>query len=197
MPVTLGAPPQADFDQPLGLLSDCHRRIEHFLDVLARVVERRQGAVLDAAHRGAVETAMEYFRKSAPRHNADEEESLFPRLRALAGSEPRIAAALEKMAELEAEHQAADDALAEVRMWFERWLEAGELAPAQVQRLGKVLAMLKSLYGRHIAIEDNDVFRLAAQVLDDRTLAEIGREMARRRGLPRHDPARAGSATGA
>ena len=33
-PLQIGAAPDHDFDEPLGLLSDCHRRIEHFLDIL-------------------------------------------------------------------------------------------------------------------------------------------------------------------
>jgi hypothetical protein len=34
MPLQIGAAPDHDFDEPLGLLSDSHRRIEHFLDIL-------------------------------------------------------------------------------------------------------------------------------------------------------------------
>ncbi|SRR5690606_11587128 len=183
MAVTLGARPQADFQQPLGLLSDCHRRIEHFLGVMIRVVDRRQGGPLDEEHRRAVETAMHYFDHAAPRHTADEEESLFPRLRELARTNPQLGQALAKMDALEADHQAADDAHAEVREWFTRWLNAGSLAPAQVQRLSKVLNLLQDLYRRHIDVEDNDVFRLAAQVLDERQLRQLGQEMAGRRGL--------------
>jgi hypothetical protein len=43
MPITLGAKPDHGFDHPLGLLSDCHRRIEGFLDVLVRVTDRARG----------------------------------------------------------------------------------------------------------------------------------------------------------
>ena len=34
MPLQIGQPLDHDFDEPLGLLTDCHRRIEYFLDVL-------------------------------------------------------------------------------------------------------------------------------------------------------------------
>ena len=37
MPVRIGGRPEHGFDEPLGLLSDCHRRIERFLGVLAAV----------------------------------------------------------------------------------------------------------------------------------------------------------------
>ena len=37
MLLKIGGPPEHGFDQPLGLLSDCHRRIEHFLFVLSTI----------------------------------------------------------------------------------------------------------------------------------------------------------------
>ena len=32
MPITIGAAPEGSFAEPLRLLSDCHRRIERFLE---------------------------------------------------------------------------------------------------------------------------------------------------------------------
>lgn len=183
MAVTLGARPQADFDQPLGLLSDCHRRIEHFLGVLGRIVKLNRGGELSDEHRRAVETCLHYFNHAAPKHTADEEQSLFPRLRELAESDGRVREALARIDALEADHHAADDAHAEIREWFERWLSVGSLAPVQVRRLENLLEMLEGLYARHIDVEDNQVFRLAAEVLDEEELEKIGREMAQRRGV--------------
>jgi hypothetical protein len=40
MPLQIGARTAHGFHEPLGLLGDCHRRIEHFLRVLV-AVERR------------------------------------------------------------------------------------------------------------------------------------------------------------
>ena len=39
MLLTINAPPRSDFDNPLGLLSDCHRRIEKFLEQLIRACQ--------------------------------------------------------------------------------------------------------------------------------------------------------------
>ena len=88
MPVTLGGPPQASFEQPLALLSDCHRRIERFLDVLLRITKTRSGGELDEEHSSALLTALEYFRSAAPKHTEDEESSLFPRLQQVV--DPRV-----------------------------------------------------------------------------------------------------------
>jgi hemerythrin-like domain-containing protein len=140
---------------------------------------------LGAPSRRAVETALRYFDLAAPKHTADEEQSLFPRLRELAGDDPQLAEAMAKVAALEADHVLADEGHAEARCWFQRWLEIGTLAPAQCRRLEQVLTALEALYKRHIAIEDDDVFGLAGRVLDADVLGEIGEEMARRRGLRR------------
>ena len=51
-------------------------------------------------------TALRYFREAAPKHTADEELSLFPRMRACGGAE--VEAALDRVAELEADHKRAD-----------------------------------------------------------------------------------------
>jgi hypothetical protein len=71
MPIQIGHGPDHDFDQPLGLLSDCHRRIEHFLRVLVAVDDRAAGGPLAADHRRALEGALRYFEVAAPKHTAD------------------------------------------------------------------------------------------------------------------------------
>jgi hemerythrin-like domain-containing protein len=181
MPVTLGARPEHGFDQPLALLSDCHRRIEHFLGLLEKVVEQCAGMALPAEHRRAVEASLTYFDSAAPRHTQDEEHSLFPRLRELDRAE--VKAALQRLAALEADHDVADVLHAEARFWFRRWLDEGPLDPPEVRRLKKILHRLRELYRRHIELEDREIFPLAGQVLEDHQLSQIGQEMARRRGL--------------
>jgi hypothetical protein len=34
MTIQIGAKPDSGFDDPIGMLKDCHRRIEHFLYML-------------------------------------------------------------------------------------------------------------------------------------------------------------------
>jgi hypothetical protein len=52
-----------------------------------------------------LDTALRYFREAAPRHNGDEEESLFPRLWLLPDLE--VGRALADLARLEQEHHRA------------------------------------------------------------------------------------------
>src|ERR1700690_3148867 len=105
MPIQIGQKRESDFDSPLGLLSDCHRRIESFLGVLNRVAAEYQGRQLSADGRTALEKALKYFRESAPKHTSDEEDSLFPRLRASA--HPLAKSSLDALDALEADHVAA------------------------------------------------------------------------------------------
>ena len=179
MPVQIGQKPESDFFNPLGLLSDCHRRIERFLGVLVKISEKRNGAELPAVEQAALETALTYFRNSAPKHTSDEEDSLFPRLRA----SREAASALECLDKLEGDHQAAAKDHAAVDSLGTRWLAEGKLAAAPARELGQALTRLSSLYARHIAIEDAELFPLAAKVLPEADLAAVGREMADRRGI--------------
>ena len=93
MPVQIGAKAH-NFSDPTGLLSDCHRRIEMFLRSLegvAFVIDRP----LTEEARAALKSALRYFREAAPKHTADEEESLFPRLRQM--HNPDLESAIERL----------------------------------------------------------------------------------------------------
>jgi hypothetical protein len=83
MAIQIGAKPDSGFDNPIGMLKDCHRRIESFLGILGVVVDRAQSRSLTGEERDAVQAALQYFRTGGQRHTVDEEESLFPRLRSL------------------------------------------------------------------------------------------------------------------
>src|SRR5574337_624976 len=125
MPVQIGATSHS-FSDPTGLLTDCHRRIEMFLGSLEKV-----GALLDRPltdeEKRALETSLRYFREAAPKHNADEEESLFPWLRQVADRETD--AALQKMKQLEEEHRWAAPLHDRVDALGRECLEKGSLSP--------------------------------------------------------------------
>jgi len=175
MPVQIGQKRESDFSDPLGLLSDCHRRIERFLAVLVKVADRASGGELNSEERTAFLNALEYFRNSAPKHTADEEDSLFPRLRAQAS--------LDYLAELESDHQGANRDHQLVDTLGRRWLNEGSLAAEEAREVKEALARLSAMYARHIAVEDRELFPLAARLLPADQLAEVGREMADRRSI--------------
>jgi hemerythrin-like domain-containing protein len=181
MPITIGQKPESSFTDPLGLLSDCHRRIERFLGLLITVTTDARGGALSDEQREALVAAGRYFREAAPKHIEDEEQSLFPRMREL--HDPQVRAAMDTIKELEEDHVVLDRGHVEVDMLVVWWMEDGSLPATDAQRLVTVLEELQTIYERHIAIEDHDVFPLAGQVLNQAAIAALGREMAARRGL--------------
>lgn len=179
MPITIGKKAESDFSNPLGLLSDCHRRIEQFLGVLIDVTDQARGAELSDDHRAALDAALKYFREASPKHTSDEEESLFPRM--LESSDERARSAISQLDELHADHEIADAAHAEVEALGSQWLSAGTLSSESIDRLRALLEQLQSTYEKHIAAEDHEIFPLAGQILSSEDLAAVGREMAARR----------------
>jgi len=181
MPVQIGQKRQADFNDPIGMLSDCHRRIETFLAALLALARGQKGGTLDDGARASLASALEYFRHSGPRHTADEEESLFPRMQnSVAGAE-----ALRSIEALHADHLVADRAHAEIDTLGTRWLHDGQLSEGDAARMAGLLEELSGLYEHHIGVEDREVFPTAARVLTADHIASIGEEMARRRGVSR------------
>lgn len=179
MPIQIGQGRDHGFDEPLGLLSDCHRRIEHFLGVLAALAVRVDGGPLTPPDRAALEGAVRYFAVAAPKHTADEEVSLFPRLRAAGAS--AASAALAVLDKLEHDHDDADRRHAAVEALVQEWLANNRLSPSATGQLREHLICLQALYEQHIALEDREIFPAAAQVLDPAQIAAIGDEMAARR----------------
>ncbi len=176
MGIQIGAKPDSGFDDPIGMLKDCHRRIEHFLGILCTVVDRAQGRALSAEEIAAVEAAIRYFHVGGKRHNADEEESLFPRLR-----QEDAVGALEELAGLEHDHQTAEGLHNAAETLYRRWIEAGAFQQAEYDELRSATQRLKQLYAEHIQIEEQVVFPRAARLLGKETVLAMGEEFRLRR----------------
>ena len=174
--VQIGAKPDSGFDDPIGMLTDCHRRIEQFLKILATVVERARGRNLAGEEAAAVNAALQYFRTGGVRHTADEEESLFPRLRAA-----RATRSLAKLDGLETDHHTAAELHNSVEQLYAEWIAQGLLPTDREQKLRSAMNRLTALYAAHIDIEESLVFPQAAQVLDHSAIASIGQEFRARR----------------
>jgi hemerythrin-like domain-containing protein len=186
MPVQIGTQEKGSFrEDPLALLSDCHRRVEHFLRALLAVAGRAEGRALDAEERDALQRALRYFREAAPKHTQDEEQSLFPRMRQLGGLE--IEGAMQRIDALEADHITAAAQHQIVEDLGNKWL-AAPLAAGEFRRFRAALELLHELYRRHIEVEDTDIFPLAKRALSPEIQREVGREMAARRQVQKFEP---------
>ncbi|GMW01641.1 MAG: hypothetical protein AMXMBFR84_27780 [Candidatus Hydrogenedentota bacterium] len=181
MAVNVGGKPLADFSEPIEMMKDCHRRIEHFLEVL-REAERRFGnSELEEEGRHALEASLNYFANFAPRHTADEEQSLFPRMRYSGDPDAReVTADLER---LENDHRGCEALHSLVDRVVRSWLETGRLDDAQRERLRPALDELEEIYAAHIQLEEGKVFAIAVRILKSEEIREIGEEMRKRRSL--------------
>jgi iron-sulfur cluster repair protein YtfE (RIC family) len=175
MGIQIGARPDAGFDDPLGMLHDCHRRIEHFLNIICVVADRAAGRTLSEEESAGIQAALSYFRTGGQRHNADEEQSLFPRMRA-GGAEQ-----VPEIGGLEHDHRDAELLHAKVDTIYSAWIAYQAIPPQQQSELKLATDKLKKLYEQHIAIEEKVVFPRAAQTLTPEAIAAIGQEFRDRR----------------
>lgn len=190
MAVNVGDKPLADFSQPIEMLKDCHRRIEHFLDVLKKVNAQFGSGELTPDARRALDASLNYFANFAPRHTADEEQSLFPRMRSSKSTAANEA--ITELDRLEDDHRRGDAGHALVDQLGREWLAKGRIDEAQRISLQRALDELTLLYAEHIRLEEQQVFVLAYQLLDPEQLRDIGQEMRRRRSLTCLKPEAAG-----
>jgi hemerythrin-like domain-containing protein len=147
------------------------------LDAVANVIDRPA----TEETRRALESALRYFAQAAPKHTADEEESLFPRLRQI--HHPEIESAFSKLDQLEDEHRWAAPLHAEVDRLGAQYLLTGCLSSPDVGDFRHVVASLASMYKQHIGVEDSLVFPWAARMLSGAEKLIIAEEMEARRKI--------------
>jgi hemerythrin-like domain-containing protein len=176
MAIQIGAKPDCGFDDPLGMLKDCHRRIERFLHILCVVADTAAGRALTEEEIAAVQSALAYFRSGGQRHTEDEERSLFPRLRA-----GDACGQLVEMSGLIDDHSIANGLHWTVEKLYQAWMAGGFANPEDSGQLAAATLRLKRLYEAHIKIEEEIVFPRAAQVLSIDAVAAMGREFRARR----------------
>lgn len=181
MAVNLGDKLLADFSQPLEMLKDCHRRIEHFLSVLSKVAAQFGEGELTEEARRALEASLNYFASSAPRHTADEEQSLFPCLRSSPSAE--AGDVLAELACLERDHRRGEANHALVDRLVRQWIAAGRMDADQRERLRAAIDELTTMYADHIRLEEQRVFVVASRILSPEQLRGIGTQMRQRRAL--------------
>jgi len=168
------------FDDPIGMLRSCHRRIERAVELINRVAALAAGGPLSPAAREALRHTLSYFASGVPRHARDEEESLFPRLLSAVGPGGEPAA----ISTLEDDHRALDAIHAEVDALGRELLDAGRFDhPEKQLRFAALAGALRERYGEHIRVEDDEILPLAAELMVPGELEAIGAEMAQRRGI--------------
>jgi iron-sulfur cluster repair protein YtfE (RIC family) len=160
-------------DEAIDLLVGCHQRIRHFTSVATKLAHA-QGATHDEI-RSASEAVYRYYSVSLPLHEADEEDSLRPRLSKVA--DDRVQHALTAMHD---QHMAIDDLL-------ERLLPLLKLVannPATLADAGgemySITKALSEMFLAHLQLEEEVIFP-ALRVLSQGERDEMVSEMRERR----------------
>ncbi len=140
---------------PFEMLEKSHRRLEDHLDLL-----------LGSRPDELLPEVVDFIDRSVVRHETDEEESLFPRLR----GDAKLSGLIDT---LEAEHRV----LTKLHGALRALLDTPE--PRAIRQLGRELA---ERYAAHIEIEEKRLFPAARELLSPADLAAMAAEMQERRG---------------
>ena len=164
------------FDEPLGLLRACHRRIAERLELLERLSDHVAMHGSDEPAVAAARRVLDYFDHAAAHHHEDEEEDLFPMLRSAQGRAGWNDALPDALDGLSREHPLLATRWAKLRpvlVAISRGQDVGELRCNELVRS----------YRAHMSVEEGLVFPLAERLLTDAELQRIGSSMQKRRGL--------------
>jgi hemerythrin-like domain-containing protein len=161
------------FDSPLDMLHACHERIMDQCATLQKLMSHLPMHGCDTQAQQAAQAVMRYFDTAGKFHHQDEEIDLFPLLRACNNDEAN------KLAErLLDEHLYLDE------IWMNLRARLQEIADGKLAALERTLVGDFSLaYGRHVMLENTKLLPLAARLLNEQQLHEVGKNMAQRRGV--------------
>lgn len=168
-------PERGTLDKPLEHLVACHRRIEDRLSTLERIGENLKTRRAEALE--ALDACFHFFETNGEWHTADEEQSVFPRMRAALSPEE-----LAYLDTLEGQHDEAEADFAKLKSIAARLTEAADPDESLVEDYRQTVSRLAQLYRGHIASEDKTLTEMGARVLTPADLAAISTEMKRRRG---------------
>lgn len=162
-------------EDAISLLLGCHDRIRHFTEVARKLTDHPEAPAADRA--GAAGNVLRYYTVALPLHEADENESIYPRLKKTL-PEGALADANQQMLE---QHAGIDALIAElVPMW-----QAVKSHPEDQAQINAALAdrvlRLERLWNVHLALEENQVVPAMRRYLTPDDLDVIKQEMRERR----------------
>jgi hemerythrin-like domain-containing protein len=168
------APSATSSRNVVDLLIDCHQKIRHFAAVVQKLAHA-EGASLSEIS-SAADSAYRYFTVSLPLHEADEEESLHPRL--LSRGEQELAAALDSMCH---QHQAIDDLIERLLPVLRLVASNPAALPQAHAELCTLSKALLEIFQGHLELEEKVIFPAVARTLSSTSQSEMLAEMQQRR----------------
>jgi iron-sulfur cluster repair protein YtfE (RIC family) len=163
---------------PLEMLQGCHARIRHFMQLSRTLAEAEAAPPNEIADAAAA--IQRYFSQALPLHEADENQTLFPRLQNAAPLGSPLREAAKAMVE---QHRAIDELVAELLSLCRSLGQHPERLPRLAARLRHVSAALDPIFAAHLHMEETVIFP-ALEQFSPAQLEEMSREMQHRRRPP-------------
>src|ERR1700757_3304411 len=145
------APSQPKTEGPVDLLTGCHDRIRHFTGVAVKLAHA-QGAAPEEIRQAAARVHR-YYTVSLPLHEADEEQTLRPRLEAIA--DEKVRHALHAMGD---QHMAIDELLERLLPLLVMVRNNPDALPAAGAEMCAITKALDELFRAHLQMEEEAIF---------------------------------------
>lgn len=157
------------------MLLACHERIRNFTGIAVRLIDAEAAGA--AAVANAAEAVHRYYSIALPLHEADENDSVYPRLRARLTDEGERAS-LQSMVD---QHGPIDAVVARLLPMWDELKTSPERLSAYSGSMRTDAELLQNLWTEHLALEEKIVFPLIRDRLTPEELSDIQREMKQRR----------------
>lgn len=164
----------------LEMLLGCRARIRHFMQ-LSRTLAAAEGAAGEEVA-GAAAAIFRFFSVALPLHEADEDQTLFPRIHAALPHGGLVREAALTMVE---QHKAIDELSAEMLSLCSALNASPNRLPALTRRLEHVACALDRIFSAHLMLEETVIFPAIQELLSPAQIDEMQREMNERRHAPK------------
>ena len=163
-------------NDPIAHLMHCHQRIERSLITVKNAVAalRLTDPVLRVEGAAALDYELALLQLLTDLHTADEEESLFPRLRRNLADDPDSLKDL--MLILENQHRDKQLLFRDLAMCVRR-VSAGAVDDDRIEQLESLVGQFENIFRPHMMLEDERLMPQCRQILTQRDLDEMQKEM--------------------
>lgn len=168
------AKPQTKTEDAVDLLTGCHDRIRHFTGVAVKLAHAH-GATREEIVQAAA-GVHRYYSVSLPLHEADEEQTLRPRLEAI--SDEKVRHALLAMSD---QHMAIDDLLERLLPLLVMVRNNPDALAAAGGEMCAITKALDEMFRAHLQMEEEVIFPAIRTSLPAAMQSEMVREMQARR----------------
>jgi len=163
----------------LEMLQGCHSRIRHFVQLSLTLADADGAPPKEIAD--AATALFRYFNDALPLHEADENQTLFPRLIEALPQGGLVSEAAQTMVD---QHGVIDELAAELLTLCASLSRQPERLPSLARRLNYVSQALAQIFATHLNLEETVIFPAAQELLTPAQMDQMSLEMHQRREPP-------------